>query len=108
KDPITVNDAMTVRDVLNLTRQHRISGLPVVTGTGRVVGIVTNRDIRFETELDQPIRNIMTPREKLVTVNEGAPREEALRLLHKHRLERVLVVSKDFELRGLITVKDIL
>ena len=108
KDPITVNETMTVRDVLNLTRQHRISGLPVVTATGRVVGIVTNRDLRFETELDQPIRNIMTPREKLVTVSEGSPREEALKLLHKHRLERVLVVNKDFELRGLITVKDIL
>ena len=108
KDPITVSAEMTVRDVLNLTQQHRISGLPVVTSGGRVVGIVTNRDLRFETQLDQPIQNIMTPRERLVTVNEGAPREEALALMHKHRLERVLVVNKNFELRGLITVKDIL
>ena len=108
KDPITINENMTVRDVLNLTQQHRISGLPVVTPAGRVVGIVTNRDLRFETQLDQPIKNIMTPREKLVTVREGAPREEALALMHKHRLERVLVVNKNFELRGLITVKDIL
>jgi IMP dehydrogenase len=108
KEPITVSEGMTVRDVLHLTRQHRISGLPVVTGSGKVVGIVTNRDLRFETELDQPIRNIMTPRERLVTVREGAPREEALALMHKHRLERVLVVNGDFELRGLITVKDVL
>ena len=108
KDPITVNESMTVRDVLNLTQQHRISGLPVVTPGGLVVGIVTNRDLRFETELDQPIQNIMTPRERLVTVREGAPREEALALMHKHRLERVLVIAQNFELRGLITVKDIL
>lgn len=108
KDPITIAEDMTVRDVLQLTQQHKISGLPVVTPAGRVVGIVTNRDLRFETELDQPIRNIMTPREKLVTVAEGAPREEALALMHKHRLERVLVIDRNFELRGLITVKDIL
>ena len=108
KDPITITEDMTVRDVLQLTKQHRISGLPVVNPAGRVVGIVTNRDVRFETELDQPIRNIMTPRERLVTVPEGAPREEAQALMHKHRLERVLVITRDFELRGLITVKDIL
>ena len=108
KDPITVSENMTVRDVLNLTQQHRISGLPVVNPSGKVNGIVTNRDLRFETELDQSIKNIMTPREKLVTVREGAPREEALALMHKHRLERVLVVNENFELRGLITVKDIL
>ena len=108
KDPITVAEDMTVRDVLKLTQQHRISGLPVVNASGRVNGIVTNRDLRFETQLDQPVRNIMTPREKLVTVREGAPREEALALMHKHRLERVLVVNGNFELRGLITVKDIL
>ena len=108
KDPITIAEEMTVRDVLQLTQQHRISGLPVVTAEGRVVGIVTNRDLRFETELDQPIRNIMTPREKLVTVAEGDPREKALALMHKHRLERVLVVNGNFELRGLITVKNIL
>jgi IMP dehydrogenase len=108
KDPITVTENMTVRDVLQLTQQHKISGLPVVSPAGRVVGIVTNRDLRFETQLDQPIRNIMTPRERLVTVGEGEPRERALELMHKHRLERVLVVDRDFALRGLITVKDIL
>jgi IMP dehydrogenase len=108
KDPITVAPTMTVRDVLKLTQQHKISGLPVINGSGRVVGIVTNRDLRFETKLDQPVRNIMTPRQRLVTVQEGAKREEALALMHKHRLERVLVVNKSFELRGLITVKDIL
>ncbi len=106
KEPITISPDMTVRDVLTLTRRHKISGLPVVEGR-QVVGIVTNRDLRFESNLDQPIRNIMTPRERLVTVKEGASREEALALMHKHRLERVLVVSDDFELRGLITVKDI-
>ena len=108
KDPITIAPSMTVREVLNLTSRHKISGLPVVTSTGKVVGIVTNRDLRFETRLDQPVKNIMTPRERLVTVREGASREEALALMHKHRLERVLVVSKSYELRGLITVKDIL
>jgi IMP dehydrogenase len=107
KDPITIPPHMTVREVLGLTRQHKISGLPVVEGQS-VVGIVTNRDLRFETNLDQPVRNIMTPRERLVTVREGATPEEAKALMHKHRLERVLVVNSDFELRGLITVKDIL
>lgn len=107
KDPITIPPSMTVREVLNLTRQYRISGLPVVEGS-RVVGIVTNRDLRFETNLDQPIRNIMTPKERLVTVKEGTSREEAMALLHQHRLERVLVVNADFELCGLITVKDII
>jgi IMP dehydrogenase len=108
KDPITVTPDMKVRDVLKITQQHRISGLPVLNGSGRVVGIITNRDLRFETKLDQPIRNIMTPRERLVTVPEGASREQAMALMHKHRLERVLVVNKKFELRGLVTVKDIL
>ncbi len=108
KDPITIAPTMKVRDVIKLTQQHKISGLPVINPGGRVVGIVTNRDLRFETKLDQPVRNIMTPRERLVTVGEGAPREEAMALMHKHRLERVLVVNKRFELRGLVTVKDIL
>jgi IMP dehydrogenase len=107
KDPITIAPDMTVRDVLNLTRQHRISGLPVVEGK-KVVGIVTNRDLRFETRLDLPVRNIMTPREKLITVKENASRDEARELMHEHRIERVLVVNDAFELRGLITVKDIL
>jgi IMP dehydrogenase len=107
KDPVTIPPSMTVREVLNLKRAHKISGLPVVEGE-RVVGIITNRDLRFETNLDQPVRNIMTPRERLVTVREGAALEEAMRLMHKHRLERVLVVNGEFHLRGLITVKDIL
>ncbi|MBS1188751.1 MAG: inosine-5-monophosphate dehydrogenase [Rhodocyclaceae bacterium] len=108
KDPITIAPSMTVRDVLDITRQHRISGLPVVDKSGRVVGIVTNRDLRFETNLDQPVKAIMTPRKRLVTVKEGVGVEDAKDLLRKHRLERVLVVDDDFNLRGLITVKDIL
>ena len=107
KDPITIAPNMTVRDVLNLTRQHKISGLPVVEGK-KVVGIVTNRDLRFESNLDQSITNIMTPRERLITVKENANRDEARNLMHKHRIERVLVVNDAFELCGLITVKDIL
>jgi len=105
-DPVTIQPHMTVRDVLNITRQHKISGLPVVEGT-KVVGIVTNRDLRFETNLDQSIKNIMTPRDRLVTVREGASREEVIQLLHQHRLERVLVIDENYELKGLITVKDI-
>ena len=106
-DPITIDPDMKVLDVIKLTQQHRISGLPVVRGE-QVVGIVTNRDLRFETRLDEPVRNIMTPRERLVTVPEGATLDHAQRLMHEHRLERVLVVGNDFELKGLITVKDIL
>lgn len=105
-DPITIQSHMTVRDVLELTDLHKISGLPVVDN-GKIVGIVTNRDLRFETNLDQPITNIMTPRERLVTIRENAPREEAIHLLHKHRLERVLVIDDNDTLKGLITVKDI-
>ena len=107
KDPITVPPSMSVREVLELNRLHKISGFPVVEGRS-VVGIVTNRDLRFETNLDQPVRNIMTPKERLVTVREGATVEEGKALIHKHRLERVLVVNDAFELRGLITVKDII
>ncbi|MCK9389349.1 MAG: IMP dehydrogenase [Sulfuritalea sp.] len=107
KDPITVPPTMTVREVLALTRAYRISGLPVVDN-GVVVGIVTNRDTRFETNLDQAVGAIMTPRERLITVVEGTSAEEAKALMHKHRLERVLVVNADFQLRGLVTVKDIL
>jgi IMP dehydrogenase len=107
KDPITVTPTMSVREVLGITRKHRISGLPVLDA-GRVVGIVTNRDLRFETNLDQPVKNIMTPRDKLVTVKEGASLEEAKELMHRHRLERVLVINGDWQLRGLMTVKDIL
>jgi IMP dehydrogenase len=107
KDPITITPDMTVRDVLSLTRQHKISGLPVVQGK-QLVGIVTNRDLRFESNLDQPIKNIMTPLGRLITVKENASLEEARNLMHKHRIERVMVVNDVFELRGLMTVKDIL
>jgi IMP dehydrogenase len=107
KDPITVTPDMSVREVLDLSALHKISGFPVLEGK-RVVGIVTNRDLRFETNLDQPVRAIMTPGERLVTVREGATVEEGKALIHKHRLERVLVVNDAFELRGLITVKDII
>ena len=106
KDPITVSPSMTVREVLALTQKHRISGLPVVEGR-RVVGIVTNRDLRFETNLDQPVSAIMTPAVRLVTVPEGSELDLAKSLMHRHRLERVLVVNGEHELRGLITVKDI-
>ncbi|MEO8487222.1 MAG: IMP dehydrogenase [Betaproteobacteria bacterium] len=107
KDPITVSPSMTVRELLALIARHRISGLPVVDDN-RVVGIVTNRDLRFETELDQPVAAIMTPGERLVTVPEGTDLDTAKALMHRHRLERVLVLSPDRELKGLITVKDIL
>lgn len=106
KDPITVTPTTTIREVLDLTRRHNISGVPVVDGN-ELVGIVTSRDMRFERKLDDPVRNIMTRKEKLVTVREGASQDEVLELLHKHRIEKVLVVNGNFELRGLITVKDI-
>ncbi|MBU6484189.1 MAG: IMP dehydrogenase [Betaproteobacteria bacterium] len=107
KDPITIPPSMSVRQVLALTQRHRISGLPVVSGR-QVVGIVTNRDLRFEINLDQPVSNIMTPADRLVTVPEGTELETAKELMHRHRLERVLVLNAERELRGLITVKDIL
>lgn len=107
KDPITIPPTMSVREVVALTRQHRFSGLPVVDGK-KVVGIVTNRDLRFETNLDQPASAIMTPADHLVTVKEGASLDEARHLMHKHRLERVLVINDEGELRGLITVKDMM
>jgi IMP dehydrogenase len=107
RDPMTVSPEMAVRDVIALQREHRISGFPVVR-SGKVVGIVTNRDLRFETNLDQPVKAIMTPQRKLVTVREGASREEAKELMHRHRLERVLVIDDEFQLRGLVTVKDIM
>ena len=108
KDPITIPPSMTVREVLEITRQYRISGLPVIDKAGKVVGIVTNRDLRFETNLDQPVKSIMTPRKRLVTVREGASVEDAKELIRKHRLERVLVIDDEWHMRGLITVKDIL
>ncbi|MCR2746957.1 IMP dehydrogenase [Limnobacter parvus] len=106
RDPITIEPELTVRQVIALTQQHKISGLPVVKH-GKVVGIVTNRDLRFETNLDQPVSNVMTPRERLVTVSEEDSLEQAKALMHKHRLERVLVMDADNSLKGLITVKDI-
>ena len=106
RDPITIPPTMKVRDVITLSQQHGISGFPVVEGKV-VVGIITNRDLRFEEDLDAEVRVKMTPREKLVFVKEGADPAEAKRLMNKHRLERVLVVDDAFELRGLITVKDI-
>src|SRR5690606_5898482 len=105
-DPVTVTADMRVRDAIALQRDHGISGLPVVEGK-KLVGIVTNRDLRFEDRLDLPLREIMTPQEKLVTLQEGGTLEEAQALMHKHRLERVLIVNDAFELRGLATVKDI-
>ena len=106
KDPLTVSPDTTIQKVLDLTRHYKISGLPVVDGED-LVGIVTSRDMRFETRLSDPIRNIMTKKDKLVTVAEGASKEEIKGLLHKHRIEKVLVVNKNFQLRGLVTVKDI-
>ena len=106
RDPITIPPSMKIRDVMALSQQHGISGFPVVEGK-EVVGIITNRDLRFEEELNAEARAKMTPREKLVFVKEGADLAEAKRLMNKHRLERVLVVDGHFELRGLITVKDI-
>ncbi len=105
KDPITVSPEQTIREVMDLTRTNRISGVPVVEGDN-LVGIVTSRDLRFETHLDDVISSIMTPKEKLVTINEGASRQEAMDLLHQHRIEKVLVINKAFQLRGMITVKD--
>ncbi len=107
KDPITIPPTMTVREVLTLTRTHKFSGLPVVED-GKVIGIVTNRDTRFETNLDQPVSAIMTPHARLVTVREGASLDEARTLMHKHRLERVLVLNDAGGLAGLITVKDMM
>ncbi|MGF6272676.1 IMP dehydrogenase [Massilia sp. UYP11] len=106
RDPITIPPTMKIREVLALSQQHGISGFPVVEGS-QVVGIITNRDLRFEEDLEAEARAKMTPREKLVTVKENADTAEAKRLMNKHRLERVLVINDDFELRGLITVKDI-
>jgi IMP dehydrogenase len=106
KDPITVSPDITIRDVIKLTRAKNISGVPVVDGD-ELVGIVTSRDLRFETRFDEPVTKVMTPKERLVTVKENAGQEEAIALLHKHRIEKILVVNDAFHLRGLITVKDI-
>ena len=106
RDPITITSDVKVRDVIELSRQHGISGFPVVDG-GKVVGIVTGRDLRFETRLDAPVREIMTPRERLITVTDGASLADAKALMHQHKLERVVVVNAANELKGLFTVKDI-
>lgn len=105
RDPITVSPDMTIREVMELTRAMNISGVPVVENK-ETLGIVTQRDLRFETQLDAPVSTVMTPKERLVTVREGADDDEVLSLLHQHRIEKVLVVSENFELRGMITAKD--
>jgi IMP dehydrogenase len=105
-EPITVGPYVSIGEVVELTRKNNISGVPVVDGD-ELVGIVTGRDLRFEKKMDDPVRNIMTRKQNLVTVKEGAGRDEVLNLLHKHRIEKVLVVNDDFKLRGMITVKDI-
>jgi len=106
KDPVTVSPNTTVLDLLALMKQHPFSGVPVVENN-QVVGLVTSRDLRFETNLKQPIKNIMTPQDKLITVKEGTPKKDVIALLHKHRIEKILVVGENFLLKGLITVKDI-
>ena len=105
KDPITIQENATINQLYELTRANGISGVPVLRGDD-LVGIVTRRDVRFETDLSKPISAIMTPRERLVTVREGAPSEEVQQLLHQHRIEKILVVNDDFDLCGMITVKD--
>jgi IMP dehydrogenase len=106
KDPITVGPNASIREVIELTRANNISGVPVVEGD-RLVGIVTSRDRRFVSNLDDPVTSVMTPKDRLVTVREGAEKDEVIALLHKHRIERLLVINGDFRLRGMITVKDI-
>ena len=106
KDPITVTPDTTVRDVMELTRENNISGVPVVKGED-LVGIVTSRDLRFETRLDEKVTSVMTPKERLITINETADHKDAIALLHQHRIEKILVVDDAFHLSGMITVKDI-
>jgi len=106
RDPITISPDATVRQLIDLTRENNISGVPVVKGE-ELLGIVTSRDVRFEPKLDNPVAEIMTPKDKLVTVKEGASQQTVMELLHRYRIEKVLVVNDDFALRGLITVKDI-
>jgi IMP dehydrogenase len=108
KDPITVNPTTTVREVLDIIRSYNFHALPVIEDNMQLVGIVTSRDLRFETNLDQPVANIMTPKDRLVTAKEGTDRETIRKLLHKNRIEKVLLINDGFQLRGMITVKDIL
>ncbi len=105
-NPITVSPDISIREVIDLTQAKGISGMPVVDAGGKTVGIVTHRDLRFETQLDAPVSSVMTPQEKLITVREGASKDEVLSLLHQYRIEKVLIVNDDFELRGMITAKD--
>jgi len=107
KDPITISPDVSIEEVMKLTARHKISGVPVVENGDDLVGIVTSRDLRFETKLNQPVSSIMTPKDKLITVSEGASKDEIKKLLHTHRIEKVLVINDSFKLRGLITVKDI-
>lgn len=107
QDPVTVTPNTTIAEILDLSRTYKFSGMPVVDGE-QLVGIITNRDVRFETNLNQPVSNLMTPKERLVTVREGTSRDVIMELLHKHRIEKILVINEEFQLRGMITVKDIL
>lgn len=107
QDPVTVSPKTTVKEILELSHKYKFSGMPVVEGEN-LVGIITNRDVRFETDLDLPVANLMTPKDRLVTVEEGAARDAIMHLLHRHRIEKLLVVNDAFQLRGMITVKDIL
>ena len=106
RDPLTISEDAPISDLLKIKRMHNISGVPVVTG-GELRGIVTSRDVRFETNLEAPVSSVMTPKDKLVTVGESATKEEIQQLLHQHRIEKILVVNKDFDLAGMVTVKDI-
>lgn len=106
KDPLTVRPSTTVGELLAMTKANKISGMPVVDGKD-LVGIVTSRDVRFESDLNKPVAHVMTPKDRLVTVKEGAPREEVIEKLQQHRIEKVLIVNDDFHLRGMITVTDI-
>lgn len=108
KDPVTISPHTTVREVMELTRRYNFCAFPVLSENGLVLGIVTSRDLRFETNLDQPVSNLMTPKERLVTVKESPDRALVEKLLHKHRIEKVLVINDNFQLQGMITVKDIL
>jgi IMP dehydrogenase len=108
KDPITISPQTTVREVMDLSKRYNFHAFPVVGENQQVVGIVTSRDLRFETNLDQPVANLMTPKERLVTVKESADHDSVKKLLHKHRIEKVLVINDNFQLQGMITVKDIL
>src|SRR5690606_8438132 len=103
KDPITVSPEATMGDLKAITEEYNISGMPVVEGQ-QLVGIITNRDIRFETNMKQKVANLMTPKDRLVTVKEGVSREEVMNLFHQHRIEKLLIVNDHFELRGMITV----